>query len=120
MGHPAHSVRPTLGVHLHLYRRGSIYYWRRRVTAQSTGNYVLQFSSRTTDLHRTRMLARRLTAESDRMLDGFRQATLNPAVARKCLRHVISSELTRVTESRAIIHADRDTYPDADWAMATA
>lgn len=106
--------------HLHLFRRGNVFQWRRRIPAQSTGTSTIQVSLRTTELKQARILARRLTAESDRMLDAIREETLSPADARKWLRHVVSEELIRIRKNRAIIFADGGADDCADWAMAQA
>lgn len=109
-----------MGVHLHLFRRGAVYQWRRRLPAQSTETCTLQVSLRTTDPNQARILARRLTAESDRMLDFIRQEILTPADASKWLRHVVTEEMARIRKDRALIFADGGTDAQADWSAATA
>ncbi|MEI4486687.1 DUF6538 domain-containing protein [Frigidibacter sp. MR17.14] len=109
-----------MGTTQHLIRRGHFFHWRRRLPAQSTSFGVLQVSLRTTDPARARILARRLTAESDRMFEDIRRETLTPADARKWLNHVVSEEIARVRLDRSLIFADGGANPQADWAMATA
>lgn len=109
-----------MGHTLHLFRRGDTYQWRRRLSSPSTISCVLQVSLRTTDLRRARILARRLTAESDRMLDDIREETLTPAEASAWLRHVVAKEMARVRKSRDTIFANGGADTRADWAMATA
>ena len=109
-----------MGVHLHLFRRDNVFQWRRRLPAQSTETCVLQISLRTTDQHPARIVARRLTAESDHMLDFIRQETLTPADASKWLRHVVTEKLARIRKDRTLIFADGNSDPQADWAMAAA
>ena len=109
-----------MGVHLHLFRRGAVYQWRRRLPAQSTETCILQLSLRTTDPQQARILARRLTAESDRMLGSIRQETLTPADASKWLRHVVTEEMARIRKDRALIFSDGGADAQADWAAATA
>jgi hypothetical protein len=75
---------------------------------------------RTTEPRRARILARRLTAESDRMLEMIPENTLTPAKARDWLRHVVTEEMARIRRNRDLIFADGGADARADWAMATA
>lgn len=104
----------------HLIQRGSTYHWRRRLPRLSTIIGMLQISLGTTDRRLAITLARRLTAESDRMLDDIRHQTLSPADATKWLRHVVTDEMARIKRNRAILFADGDADPRMDWAMAEA
>jgi len=104
----------------HILQRGHSYHWRRRLPRLSTKIGVLQVPLRTTDPTHARIIARRLTAVSDRMFDDIRNETLSIADAAKWLRHVVTDEMERIQRNRAIIFADGSANPRADWAMAEA
>lgn len=86
----------------------------------STKIGVLQVPLRTTDPTHARIIARRLTAVSDRMFDDIRNEALSLSDAAKWLRHVVTDEMARIQRNRAIIFADGDPNPRADWAKAEA
>lgn len=104
----------------HLMIRGHSYHWRRRVPRLSTKTVILQVALRTTDRSQAVILARRVTAESDRMFDDIRQETLSPADASRWLRHVVTDEMARIKRNREFLFADGGADPRADWAMADA
>ena len=89
-----------MGGHLHLQKRGSMWYWRRRLPSQSTGSTCITLSLRTTDRVRASIVARRLTAESDHMFDDIANDLLSPDDARAWLGHVLTAELLRARRSR--------------------
>ncbi len=84
-----------MGNHLHLFRRGNIFYLRRRLPTISTENGFLQLSLRTADRREAYIIARKLTAESDRMLDAISNNLLSLTDARAWSGHVIAQELAR-------------------------
>lgn len=110
--------------HLHLFKRGNIFYWRRRLPALSTGNACLQLSLRTADQREASIMARKLTSESDRMLDDISHNCLSVADAKAWLSHIIGEELDRIRRLRLVCNMDPvgpvEDDRRADWAAAQA
>ena len=82
-----------MGKHLHLFQRGAVFYWRRRVPGLSTSVDMLQLSLRTGLRAEACMIARKLTVESDRMFDDLTRYLISVEDARTWLSHVITEEL---------------------------
>ena len=78
----------------HLTRRGDVYYWRRKVTAQSTTICDLRVSLRTTDRIRATILSRVLSAESEPIMAALEQDRITLEEARRYLQHVVKSHVT--------------------------
>lgn len=108
-----------MAFHTHVIRRGTVFHWKRRLP-QSTGIGVLQVSLKTSTLSEACMIARRLSAVSDRMFDEIKTNHLSVEDARAWLRHVVSEELSRIRKSQTVIFADGGTDATADWAMREA
>jgi hypothetical protein len=60
-----------MGAHPHLFRRGNVFYWHRRIPGFSTENAMIQLSLRSGERREAQILTRKLTAESDRMYDDM-------------------------------------------------
>lgn len=80
----------------HLSRRGDVWYWRRKTRRFSTGSLDFHLSLRTTNRARALILARRVTAESEIIMEAVCNDHLNPREARAYLTHVIEDELARL------------------------
>lgn len=108
----------------HLFRRGSVWTWRRRICGLLTGTSHVQVSLRTTSLVIARVLASRLTYESDRMYDALASGDLSPAECKAWLESVVRAELAAITQTRTIARLDPAAIPEtdrhADWAQAQA
>ncbi|TDE41234.1 DUF6538 domain-containing protein [Antarcticimicrobium sediminis] len=113
-----------MGTHLHLFRRGNVFYWRRRLPGFSPENSTLQLSLRTEQRPEASILARKLTAESDRMFDAMSRDLLSVEDARAWLRHVINDELARMRRVALVTRMDpvgpSEGDRRADWATAQA
>jgi len=96
-----------MGAQLHLFRRGNVFYWRRRVPEFSTEKGMIQLSLRTGMRREAYILARKLTAESDRMYEDMSRDRVSIPDARAFLSHVINDELARMA------HTCRGTRPTA-------
>lgn len=111
-----------LGKHLHLFRRGNVFYWRRRVPGLSTSIEVLQLSLRTEARTEAYIISHKLTAESDRMFDALTRNLVSMEDARKWLSHVITEELARIRRVALVSKMDRigpaGQDRRMDWATA--
>ena len=85
-----------MGKQLHLFRRGSVFYRRRRVPGFSTSIDMFQLSLRTGTRAEAYIISRKLSAESDRMFDALTRHLISVEDARKWLSHVITEELARI------------------------
>lgn len=99
------SIRPsrvetdtTMQTQPHLYRRGSVYQWRRRVQRQSTVIVDFKLSLQTTDRRRAGMLARKISAESDAVMDQIIRNRITPEEGRKWLARVIEAESRKIEQ----------------------
>ncbi len=114
----------VMGKHLHLFQRGSVFYWRRRVPGLSTSIDMLQLSLRTGVRAEACMIARKLTVESDRMFDDLTRNLISVEDARTWLSHVITEELARIRRVDLVSRMDpvglAETDIRADWATTTA
>src|SRR3546814_14024069 len=91
----------------HLVRRGSRYYWRRRVPASLRtvfGKIQILKSLLTSDVHRARRLARRLDVAADMPFHEMSKmaAKLTPEQTRDLTRQVIDLELDHDEVARAL------------------
>ncbi len=112
-----------MGMATHLFLRGTMWTWRRRWPGFSTKTRHLQLSLRTHDRAIARILASRLTYESNRMFDAITLGELSPAEAKAWLESVIRTELHRVERQRMIARLDPMSAADDpryDWATAQA
>ncbi|TKD13791.1 site-specific integrase [Rhodobacter capsulatus] len=109
----------------HIFLRGTIWTWRRRMPPLSTEISHLQLSLRTQDRAVARILASRLTYESDRMFEALSLGALSPKDCKTWLESVIRTELARITRMRTIARLDPITGGDEidrrlDWATVQA
>ena len=113
-----------MGAHLQLFRRGNVFYWRRRIPGFSTENAMIQLSLRTGMRREAYILARKLTAESDRMYDDMSRNLVSIPDARAFLSHVINDELARMRRVDLVTRMDAlgtsESDRRADWATAQA
>ena len=109
----------------HIFLRGTIWTWRRRMPTLFTEISHLQLSLRTQDRAVARILASRLTYESDRMFEALSLGALSPKDCKTWLESVIRTELARITRMRTIARLDPITGGDEidrrlDWATVQA
>lgn len=113
-----------MGKQLHLFQRGRIYYWRRRIPGFSTEFDSIQLSLRTEVRSEAYIISRKLTSESDRMFDDLTRNLISSDDMRRWMSHVITEELARIRRVQLVTKMDpqRDAASDAraDWATATA
>ncbi|MGY6535103.1 MAG: site-specific integrase [Pararhodobacter sp.] len=110
---------------IHMFQRGDVWYWRRKARGFSTRIIDLQISLRTTNRQRAVMIARRVTAESDDVMEAVKQSQMTIAEAKAFLRAVISRETERLERQRMVIAMDMgpgnpDDDARHDWAHKTA
>jgi hypothetical protein len=122
-GHSPHKGA-TMGAHLHLFRRGNVFYWRRRIPGFSTEKAMIQLSLRTGMRREADIPARELTAESDRMYDDMSRNLVSVGDARAFLSHVINDELAQMRRVALVTQMDAmgtsESDRRADWATAQA
>lgn len=109
----------------HLFLRGAVWTWRRRIPPLSTRIEHMQLSLRTKFLPIARILANRLNFESDRMIHAMQMGGLTAREGRIYLESVIREERARIERLRMITRADPATGDDEsdrrhDWATAEA
>ena len=74
----------------HLCRRGNVYHWRRRLRRQSTTLADIKLSLGTTDLRRASIVARRLSAESDGIIEQIVGRQISVEEGRRWLANDLS------------------------------
>lgn len=107
----------------HLSQRGSVYQWRRRVRSQSTGIIDIKLSLGTTDRRVAAILARKISAESDHLMDQINSNSITPAEARAWLGEVIRRERQKIEKLQMLrLIASDDPADDTrhDEAMRDA
>ncbi|MBL4917088.1 DUF6538 domain-containing protein [Szabonella alba] len=114
-----------MAAHPHLMRRGTVYYWRRRFLRFSTGNIDLQVSLRTTERLPAVKLARKLSAESDRLMDAVAMNRISAQEAVRYLKSVAAREVDRLAKLQtvsAMSYGSGAAEEDErhDWAYRTA
>jgi hypothetical protein len=87
---------------LHLYRRGGIYWWRRRLASEHGSCYV-HVGLRLRGPHRTRQLARKLDVEADRVTELVRKGMLRRRTAQDRTAAVQSFCSNRRQRRRAFV-----------------
>ncbi|NYS26877.1 hypothetical protein HUK65_18130 [Rhodobacteraceae bacterium 2376] len=90
----------------HMFQRGDVWYWRRKARGFSTRIIDLQISLRTTNRQRAVMIARRVTAESDDVMEAVKQSQMTLEEAKAFLRAVISRETELLERQRMVIAMD--------------
>jgi len=76
----------------HLFKRGNVYHWRRRICRQSTGIFDFKLSLGTTELPVATILCRKISAESDIIMQEIFEHGITADEARKWLAEVIRKE----------------------------
>ena len=109
----------------HLFLRGTIWTWRRRISSLSTEITHLQISLRSKNLTVARMLANRLNYESDRMMQALATGGLTPQEGKLYLDAVCRDELQRISRQRLVTRMDAVVGDDEidrrhDWATGEA
>ena len=97
---------------LHLSRRGSAYQWRRRIRTFSTKIVDLKLSLGTTDRRVAIILARRISAESDDIMDDIIRTEITPEEARAWLSDVIRREREKIEKLQMLRRFDSDDPQD--------
>ena len=110
-----------MGYDRHLFRRGSVWQWRRRICRLSTGSCILQVSLRTTDRRQAVKLARMMSVECDRMLDDNDPKSLSQADLAKWMREVVAHTVERQSRARTVrkMDAGATSTDDELWDQAT-
>lgn len=97
----------------HLGKRGNVYQWRRRSRRQSTGIVDLKLSLGTTDLRTALILSRKISAESDIVMEQLADRQINPHDARAWLSLVVRRERDKIEKLKMIRRFDAGD-PDDD------
>lgn len=105
----------------HLTKRGDVYQWRRRIRRLSTKIVDLKLSLGTTDLRSALILSRRISAESDIVMQDLSQERITAEQARSWLADVIRKERTKIEKLKMLRQFDsRDPDDDLRHDEATA
>ena len=80
----------------HLFRRGQVFHWRRRISRQSTKIVDIKLSLRTTDPRIAVILARKLSAESDIAMEHAVRNQITETEARSWLAEVAKRERAKI------------------------
>ncbi|SOH95223.1 hypothetical protein SAMN06273572_10897 [Monaibacterium marinum] len=105
----------------HLSKRGNTYQWRRRLRRQSTGIVDIKLSLGTTDLRCAHILSRRISAESDIVMEQLTHQQITPDMARRWLASVIAKEREKIEKLKLLHRFDsRDPADDNRHDQATA
>jgi hypothetical protein len=101
----------------HVFRRGAVYTWRRRIPAScgigSKSPYI-QVSLKTRDPGEARHLGAVLHGESARVFEQMASDRLTPEEARTWLEHAVTSELARIRDRRLVELDSADRKERAD------
>jgi integrase len=107
----------------HLSKRGQIYQWRRKFRSQSTEIFDLQISLRTQNRLKALIIARVLTAESDKVFDAIDRNYLTKSEARAWMTQVAQAEMAKPEKLHLIQKMDGG-YDEQDrrldWANRKA
>lgn len=107
----------------HLFKRGDVYQWRRKTRRFSTEIIDIKLSLGTTDRHQAHILARKLSAESDLIMEQIVKNRITPEHGRAFLTAVIRKERAKIEQLQMLARVDSlDPADDArhDNAMAEA
>lgn len=107
----------------HLFKRGDTYQWRRKTRRFSTGNIDIKLSLGTTDRHLAHILARKVSAESDLIMEQVVGSRITPEQGRAFLSEVIRTERAKITRLNMLNRIDSldpedDTRHDAAMSEA--
>jgi integrase len=105
----------------HLSKRGNTYQWRRRLRRQSTGIVDIKLSLGTTDLRCAHILSRRISAESDIVMEQLIHQQITSDMARRWLASVITKEREKIEKLKLLHRFDsRNPADDSRHDQATA
>ena len=107
----------------HLSKRGDVYQWRRKTRRFSTEIIDIKLSLGTTDRRHALILARKVSAESDRIMEHIVGSRITPEHGRAFLSEVIRQERAKIAQLTMLSRVDSlDPTDDArhDAAMAEA
>ena len=105
----------------HLSKRGNTYQWRRRLCRQYTGIVDIKLSLGTTDLRCAHILSRRISAESDIVMEQLIHQQITSDIARRWLASVITKEREKIENLKLLSRFDsRDPADDQRHDRATA
>ena len=107
----------------HLSKRGDVYQWRRKTRRFSTEIIDIKLSLGTTDRRHALILARKVSAESDRIMEHIVGSRITPEHGRAFLSEVIRQERAKIAQLAMLSRVDSlDSADDArhDTAMAEA
>lgn len=82
----------------HLSKRGDVYQWRRKIRRFSTGNIDIKLSLGTTDRQHAHILARKVSAESDMIMEQIVGSRITPEQGRAFLSEVIRKERAKIAQ----------------------
>lgn len=107
----------------HLSKRGDVYQWRRKSRRFSTETIDIKLSLGTTDRNRALILARKVSAESDQIMEHIVENRITPERGRAFLAAVIRTERAKIDQLKLLARIDSLTPEDDarhDAAMAEA
>ena len=107
----------------HLSKRGDVYQWRRKTRRLSTEIIDIKLSLGTTDRHQVLILTRKVSAESDVIMEQIIGSRITPEHARAFLAEVIRKERAKIARLGMLTRVNSlDPEDDArhDAAMAEA
>ncbi|AML53063.1 hypothetical protein RC74_18985 [Falsihalocynthiibacter arcticus] len=105
----------------HLSKRGNVYQWRRRLRRFSTGIVDIKLSLGTTDLRCAHILSRRISAESDIIMEQITHQQITPDMARRWLADIITKERAKIEKLKLLHRFDSlDPADDLRHDQATA
>lgn len=90
----------------HLGKRGNVYQWRRRSRRQSTGIVDLKLSLGTTNLRTALILSRKISAESDIVMEQLEGRQITPQDARAWLSLVVRRERDKIEKLKMLRRFD--------------
>ncbi|MDA7423027.1 site-specific integrase [Tritonibacter multivorans] len=107
----------------HLSKRGNVYQWRRKTRRFSTEIVDIKLSLGTTDRHQALILARKVSAESDLIVEHIIGNRITPEQGRAFLAAVIRKERAKIEQLKMLARIDSLDPEDDDRhdrAMAEA
>ena len=107
----------------HLSKRGAVYQWRRKTRRFSTEIVDIKLSLGTTNRHHAHILARKVSAESDLIMEQIVGSRITPEHGRAFLSEVIRMERAKIAQLNMLTRMDSLDPEDDDrhdTAMAEA
>ena len=111
------------GLPHHLSKRGAVYQWRRKTRRFSTGIIDIKLSLGATDRHQALILCRKVSAESDLIMEQIVRSRITPEHGRAFLSEVIRMERAKIAQLNMLTRMDSLDPEDDDrhnTAMAEA